>query len=356
MKYGLIYYKNTDNLGDDILSYAGKRFLPRVDYFIDRESMDTFLPEEKEYVAAILNGWYIHYGYTFPPSPYLLPLFVGTHFNRDTEIFDDYSYLDGYALDFLKRQAPIGCRDMRTMEMLKQKGVESYFSGCLTLTLQKYPDVVPNHEIILTDVSEEITQYVKHLLGDRNVVSITHRFTAEEFGWEDWKRREERIECYLRRYQGADLVVTRRLHCALPCIALGTPVVLVVDRDDDYYDRMECFAKYCTCYSKEEVLSGQADGALLEPVENQRPEELIHQMQETVRQFVEHTKKDKIDDSYLPELSVYKDMYIDRSNSMRQAIQILMQRQNDLVLQHKKDMETMEQVMALAKKITGTNL
>lgn len=25
MKYGLIYYKNTHNLGDDILSYVGKK-------------------------------------------------------------------------------------------------------------------------------------------------------------------------------------------------------------------------------------------------------------------------------------------------------------------------------------------
>lgn len=32
MKYGLIYYRDTDNLGDDILSYAGRRFLPKVDY------------------------------------------------------------------------------------------------------------------------------------------------------------------------------------------------------------------------------------------------------------------------------------------------------------------------------------
>ena len=37
MKYGLIYYKNTHNLGDDILSYVGKKFLPKVDYYIDRE-------------------------------------------------------------------------------------------------------------------------------------------------------------------------------------------------------------------------------------------------------------------------------------------------------------------------------
>lgn len=56
MKYGVIYYNNTHNLGDDILSYAGKQFLPQVDYYIDREHLDVFIPNEKEYVATIANG------------------------------------------------------------------------------------------------------------------------------------------------------------------------------------------------------------------------------------------------------------------------------------------------------------
>lgn len=75
MKYGLIYYKNTHNLGDDILSYVGKKFLPKVDYYIDREHLDVFIPDEKEYVATIANGWFLHYCYTFQPSPYIYPLF-----------------------------------------------------------------------------------------------------------------------------------------------------------------------------------------------------------------------------------------------------------------------------------------
>lgn len=74
MKYGLIYYKNTHNLGDDILSYVGKKFLPKVDYYIDREHLDVFIPDEKEYVATIANGWFLHYCYTFQPSPYIYPL------------------------------------------------------------------------------------------------------------------------------------------------------------------------------------------------------------------------------------------------------------------------------------------
>lgn len=36
-KYGLIVFKNTDNIGDDIQSYAQSQFLPHIDYVIDRE-------------------------------------------------------------------------------------------------------------------------------------------------------------------------------------------------------------------------------------------------------------------------------------------------------------------------------
>ena len=46
MKYGLILNKNNLNMGDDIQAFATARFLPQVDYFIDREYMDDFRPEE----------------------------------------------------------------------------------------------------------------------------------------------------------------------------------------------------------------------------------------------------------------------------------------------------------------------
>lgn len=96
MKYGIVYYKDTANLGDDILTYAGTKFLPHIDYYIDREAMDLFVPDEKEYVATIVNGFYLHYPFTFQISPYILPYFIGIHFTKDAFVYNDYSYLDGY--------------------------------------------------------------------------------------------------------------------------------------------------------------------------------------------------------------------------------------------------------------------
>lgn len=111
MKYGLIYYHNTANIDEDSLSYARKQFLPQVDYYIERESLDVFVPNSKEYVTSIVNGWFLHHNYTFLPSPYLNPLFIGIHFSKDKYLFNDYVWIDDSVVKYLKSHEPIGCRD-----------------------------------------------------------------------------------------------------------------------------------------------------------------------------------------------------------------------------------------------------
>lgn len=351
MKYGLIYYRDTANLGDDILSYAGKQFLPRVDYYINREETDVFIPEEKEYVAAILNGWYIHYSYAFPPSPYLLPLFVGTHFNIDTSIFNDYSYLDGRTAEYLKKNGPVGGRDTHTVEILQQKGIDSYFSGCLTLTLQKYPDVLPNHSIILTDVSDEITGYVKKLLPEQNIICKTHNLKPEEIGSSNWRERENRVESYLKEYQAADLVITTRLHCALPSMALGTPVLLVGRFDEDFNDRLKDFASYCTCYSEEEILNGKAEEAICHPAANKSIQLLADHMSECCRSFIRRAEEQQYEVSELPEPSWYRELFVERTQLMRRSIDRLLRVRYSLEKQHVQDAATMEKLLGVVQKV-----
>ena len=82
MKYGLLVFKETDNIGDDIQAYAAERFLPKVDYYIDRESLNVFMPNNQERVAMIMNAWYMYNKFTLPPSPYIEPLFVSVHFSK----------------------------------------------------------------------------------------------------------------------------------------------------------------------------------------------------------------------------------------------------------------------------------
>lgn len=370
MKYGLIYYHNTENVGDDILSYAAKQFLPRVDYFIDREAMNLFIPNEKEYVAAILNGWYLYHTYEFPPSPYFLPLFTGTHFTKDQWIFSDYSYLDGPVTDYLKSHGPIGCRDSHTREILTQRGIDCYFSGCLTLTLKPFSDVSPTHAIVLTDVSDSVADYVRSLFPDREIIRITHMLTPEEIGGA-WPDREARVESYLKIYQAADLVITPRLHCALPSLALGTPVVLIENFDEDFNIRLSDYTGYTVCCVEEDLLSGKTDEIMLHSVSGkdmataaadsgiphsatipgQELTSMAAGLTETCRDFIRLVSVHEPDLSLLPEPSQYQKLYLDRTEYMRRAIPQLLGICLNLQKQHLHDLDVMNQVLATAQKI-----
>lgn len=107
MKYGLILNKNNLNIGDDIQAFATARFLPQVDYFIDREYMDDFRPEEDEPVAVIMNAWYMWHKWNWPPAKNIIPLFVGFHY-ADHQLAKQpgspikYEFLNGIGGDYLK--------------------------------------------------------------------------------------------------------------------------------------------------------------------------------------------------------------------------------------------------------------
>ena len=86
MKYGILFFKETDNIGDDIQTYTAKRFLPHIDYLVEREELNNFIPDKKEYVSVIMNGWYLHNKANWPPSPYINPLLHSVHLTNNTTI------------------------------------------------------------------------------------------------------------------------------------------------------------------------------------------------------------------------------------------------------------------------------
>ena len=344
MKYGLIYYNNTHNLGDDILSYAGKQFLPQVDYYIDREHLDVFIPNEKEYVATIANGWFLHNCYTFQPSPYIHPLFIGTHFSTDAILWEDYTYIDNALTQYLQQHGPIGCRDYHTANILQDKGIPNYFSGCMTLTLSKFQNVVPTHKIVLVDVSENITNYVKTIFSQKNIISKTHRLKDSEARL-PWSVRETRVEDFLKLYQSAELVITTRLHCALPCVALGTPVIFIGKFDTDYNMRIDSYSSFFPCFSEEEFLNHNADTFMSQPEKTKDISSIAASLTKKCNEFITSTINMPPDNSMLPSLERYLSLYVNRTQYMRYTINSLFQirytLQNHIVSTEKEIQDTM---------------
>lgn len=266
----MVYPHNEDgifNIGDYIQSIAARQFLPTVDMFLKREELNLFRGEEAK---LIMNGWFMHSPQNWPPSERIKPLFVAFHMNKLAE----KEMLSPEGILYLKRHEPIGCRDHYTVALLKSCGIEAYFSGCMTLTLgQTYQhETVNDAKIYFTDLNytfqhdfkfklkclytlvsrgsllRKIRQRMKRCGVEkamRTVVAfyVTFKdvivdnlfieavYLAHEIP-DTFKSDDEKFEYadkLLKDYAKAKFVVTSRIHCALPCLAMGTPIVFVTN-------------------------------------------------------------------------------------------------------------------------------
>ncbi|MEL7237630.1 MAG: polysaccharide pyruvyl transferase family protein, partial [Planctomycetota bacterium] len=127
-RFGLLTY-DTPNVGDDVQSLAARQYLPQVDLLINRDRSQAVKDEGD--VHAIMNGWWLDPQGQWPPPPNVKPLWVAFHaVKHATE-----KLTSPESIAYLKQHGPIGCRDKKTEDLLKQHGVDAYYSGCLTLTL-----------------------------------------------------------------------------------------------------------------------------------------------------------------------------------------------------------------------------
>lgn len=305
MKYGIMYYKETDNIGDDIQTYTAKRFLPHIDYCIDRENLNCFLPKKKEYVSMIMNGWFMHNKAAWPPSPYIHPLLLSMHFTSLEKIDVGEKYLQGLGGDYLRKHQPIGARDTETQKRLSRNKIENYFSGCMTLTIEPFEAIEKQDYICLVDLDEKSSNLVKKATT-REIKEITHDVNPEEIKKKTFEKRMEEVEALLKTYQAAHIVLTNRLHVALPCIALGTPVVLI-HKEHFEEDRLGTFLQYVTSFSDSEFEKINSKELIENPKSNSKKyleirEPLIKKCQE----FIEECEKENIKDADLPEIESYQ--------------------------------------------------
>lgn len=296
MKYGLLVNRGALNLGDDIQSYAESLFLPKIDYMVDREHISDFKPRNKnEAVAVIMGAWWTRHKWHFPPPRNVIPLLISMHLTDYTPehtgspIFDEL--FTGVGGEYMKAYGPVGTRDMATLDVMKNLNIPSYFSGCVTLTLPKQKIKKSKKEYILfVDLDPRVEAKIrKQLAGEdiefKKVSNIrSKRRTAEEMDSWDF-RKKETVEL-LELYQNAKCVITRRLHVALPCLAMEVPVLCV------HFPKNIRFSPYndwLHMVSPEDFLKGKYDYDFMSPKPNKTTylktrEKLAKQMTEFVKE------------------------------------------------------------------------
>lgn len=264
MHFGLLSYP-TINVGDFIQSLAVRKFLPRVDRYIDREALDEIEPVEGNAVRLILNGWYCHRPDKWPPSPCVDPLIISFHITNlllpGLEISPREQFARSpHILRYLQEHGPIGARDRDTLAWLRSCGIESYYSGCLTLTINR-PAVPRESFLVLTELPEAVAIRVQ------SAAKIPIRYTSHvDTVTAGTEQRFERAAALLDLYARASCVMTSRLHCALPCLAMGTPVLLIeMALDPGRFTGLRDLMHHC---SAEDFLSGQVDYDIGNPPPN----------------------------------------------------------------------------------------
>lgn len=255
MKFGLLAHKDSGNVGDHIQSLAARQFLPRVDCIVEREHLHEAANAGP--IKVIMNGWWMKHPEHWPPPPNIIPLFVSFHVTTGPA---RAAMLSENSLEYLRRHEPIGCRDHSTMEFLRDAGIDSYFSGCLTMTFPRRQREMAG-EVLFVDAFRghffESLQTAQRGLegklwahraadgaGERRRIA-DHKLLARIAGMpEDWcvaarqasavisrdtsqDTKFDQATSLLEQYANAKVIVTSRLHAVLPATAMGVPCMFV---------------------------------------------------------------------------------------------------------------------------------
>jgi hypothetical protein len=265
--YGLLGYKYTGNLGDEIQSIAARQFLPSVDRIVYRDALDARPWFRRGRLKLIMNGWFTHRPDRWPPAPHIDPFITSFHITNEVQrpnrsrIPAARVLIEGRNLEYLVAHAPIGARDHWTMDLLERSGVDCYFSGCLSLTLQRPIDLVRGDYLCINDLDDEIASFVTARTKSR-IIRTTH----DDKRTSGFRRRMQKADDLLRLYAGAKCVITSRLHCALPCLAIETPVLLINKATDVYrFSGLQDLVRHC---SRDAFMSGRVDFDIDRPTPN----------------------------------------------------------------------------------------
>lgn len=237
MRYGLLKYHNTENLGDEVQSIAVRRFLPAVDIEIDRDRLASFEPVDEQRYKLVCNGWFSHCPTEWPPSKFIDPLLISVHISHSIFVSParssqgilpaDIMLHDG-VIEYLRHFGPVGTRDLATLDLLEKANVPAYFSGCVTLTLPKKGVEKRSDLIVVCDVPEEALKYIRsHTTKSVQIVRVLGRGSSSS-------ERFAEAEEHLKLLKSASCVISSRLHVTLPCLALGTPVFMIDTAEDQY--------------------------------------------------------------------------------------------------------------------------
>ncbi len=252
MKIGVLGYIGSCNIGDYIQTKAVIDIIYPTNYkVLDRESLHTFDDIE---IKTIINGWFMENPKNWPPNAKISPLFISFHINPNAE----NEFLKPKSLNYLKKFEPIGCRDTYTQNLLQSNGVKSYYSSCITTTFErkKYLDTsIKPKGVVVIGAFDRLNPNIDFTSIHKLILS-TARFPIKKLRYLIKKRsfenhlRDQKVEFkkynqitkrkisshqegltlannMLREIAKSEILITSRIHAAIPALAMGLKVIFI---------------------------------------------------------------------------------------------------------------------------------
>lgn len=218
MKHAIFGF-TTPNLGDDVQAIAAALLLPKVDAYVDRDGLDKVRFDEPH--TLIMNSWFAIKRYAAVPHRSVVPHYFGYAVGRPELINPAW-------LAEWKRHPFIGCRDLHSVDVLRENGIEAHFTGCLTTWMGRhFKEPSERKGVLIVDVPSAMQRFIPDDIR-HDAVHLTSEIGDERHSIPQRLAAAAQLMDALR---SAEMVITRRLHIALPCIGFGTPVTVYLDGD-----------------------------------------------------------------------------------------------------------------------------
>jgi hypothetical protein len=187
--------------------------------WIDRDNLSAANCKGCKKVVTICNGWWMcEYKYAshfdFPPPTWMHPLYVSVHIG-------DKRMMTPKTIAHFKEYQPIGCRDKSTAQMLEALGISSYFSGCLTMTLNLNDAALGFTPTLDYSDTHVFVDMPVHFKGADLYCKVTQEGKYDT----DPKWILQSVQHTYNLFH-AKTITTHRLHVWLPLLSNGKSVIL----------------------------------------------------------------------------------------------------------------------------------
>ena len=280
METGILGFIGSKNIGDyvqtkAVIDLVGSKNIK----ILDRENLDKY---NDNVIQTIINGWFMESPENWPPSEKIKPLFISFHLNPsiETELLKDES------IKYFKSHEPVGCRDIYTRDILLEKGINAYYSSCITTTLDRNNYLKSKTQadgIIVIGAFDRLKPTLDYKSSVKLLLSIfkypfkkldytlklskfnrhlkNHNFKIKRYSQlnkRPIKSHNEGLNLaseMLEKIAESEVMITSRIHAALPALAMGLKVIFI-DQGLDHINhkhRLSGLKNYFTCVNLKDI-------------------------------------------------------------------------------------------------------